>query len=79
MKKFDFGSTLVKFSGFVLEEKFANLTATYDKMRSKRNRVIYDATQVSQTEVKEAIRAAEKYLKIVRAKIEEENPQLKLL
>lgn len=71
--------TLVKFSGYVLGEKFAGLTATYDKMRSKRNRVVYDVTQVSGAEVKEAMQAAEKYLKVVKAKIEEENPQLKLL
>lgn len=71
--------TLVNFSKFVLGDAFAGMTATYDKMRSKRNRVIYDVSAVSETESKEGLRIAEKYLKIVKQKIREDNPQLKLL
>lgn len=71
--------TLVIFSKYVLGEAFASMTATYDKMRSKRNRVVYDVGAVSETEAKEGLKMAEKYLRVVRKKIEEENPQLKLI
>jgi hypothetical protein len=43
-------------------------------MRSKRNRVVYDIGAVSRLEAEEAIALAEKYLKVVKQKIEEENP-----
>jgi uncharacterized protein (UPF0332 family) len=71
--------TLVGFSQFILGEEFTSLTATYERMRKKRNRVVYDIGAVSKVEVKEALVLAEKYLDIVKKKIMEENPQLKLL
>lgn len=71
--------TLVNFSKFVLGDSFSSLTSTYDKMRSKRNRVVYDVGAVSEAEATEGLRMAEKYLSVVRQKIEEENPQLNLL
>ena len=71
--------TLVNFSKYILGDDFTGLTATYDQMRSKRNRVIYDVAAVSAAEVKEAEAMAEEYLRVVKKTIEKENPQLKLL
>lgn len=71
--------TLIKFSKYVLGEGYAGMTATYDHMRGKRNRVVYDVGAVSEAEVKEALSMAEKYLNVIKQKIEEESPQMKLL
>lgn len=71
--------TLIKFSKFVLGEDFTGITATYDQMRGKRNRVVYDVGAVSEAEVKDALSMAEKYLKVIKQKIKEQNPQMKLL
>lgn len=71
--------TLVNFSKYVLGDEFSGMTATYDQMRSKRNRVVYDVGAVSEAEVKVALNMAKKYLSVVKRKIEEENPQKKLL
>ena len=71
--------TLIKFSKYVLGDTYAGMTATYDHMRGKRNRVVYDVGAVSEAEVKEALSMAEKYLNVIRQKIEEDNPQMKLL
>lgn len=70
--------TLIEFARFVLKDKFSPLTATYDRMRKKRNKIIYDITSVSQTEATEAISVAKKYFAIVENKIEQDNPQQKL-
>lgn len=70
---------MIKFSKFVLGESYAGMTDTYDHMRGKRNRVVYDVGAVSEAEVKEALSMAEKYLNVIRQKIEEDNPQMKLL
>ncbi|MHB8858654.1 MAG: hypothetical protein ACYC6Z_04105 [Thermoleophilia bacterium] len=71
--------TLVNFSKYVLGDTFAGMTATYDKMRGKRNRVVYDVGAVSEDELSEALSMAEKYLSVVKQRIEEENPQMKLI
>ncbi|EKD56559.1 MAG: hypothetical protein ACD_58C00147G0005 [uncultured bacterium] len=70
--------TLVSFSKYILKEKFFAITSTYDKMRQKRNRLIYDDAFVSITEANKALEVAEKYFQIVEEKIKQENPQQKL-
>src|SRR3990172_466424 len=70
--------TLVDFSSFVLGENFEDITATHDKMRAKRNKVVYDIALVSETEASQAAILAGQYVDIVKSKIEEDNPQLKL-
>jgi len=70
--------TLVSFAQIVLGNKFSGITSTYDKMRRKRNKLIYDIASVSTTEAKESLKIAEKYFVIVEKKIAEENPQKNL-
>lgn len=70
--------TLINFSSYVLGENFLKMAATYDKMRDKRNKVIYDTSMVSETEAKHAVDFSKRYLKAVANKIAEETPQLKL-
>ncbi len=70
--------TLVEFAKVILGNRFSSLTATYDRMRKKRNKIIYDIGSVSQTEGKEAIAIADKYFKVVEGKILSDNPQQKL-
>lgn len=69
---------IVNYASYVLGDRFSEVTATYDRMRSKRNKAIYDVYNVSQTEAQQAFKLANEYLSIVASKIEEENPQLKL-
>jgi len=70
--------TLVEFAKKVLGQKFFNLTANYDKMRRKRNKLVYDIDSVSKTEALEATKIANKYFEIVENKIQFDNPQQKL-
>lgn len=71
--------TLVNFSRNVLGDALSEMTDTYDKMRGKRNRVVYDVAIVSENEAQTGLKTAEEYLAAVRQKIEAENPQMKLL
>lgn len=57
----------VRFAEQTLGKKFGNDIALFDKMRSKRHRVIYDmAGLVSQHEAKAAFAFATKFVKIVK-------------
>lgn len=69
--------TLVSFAKEILKE-FSSITATYDRMRQKRNKLIYDIASVSKTEAKQALEIAKKYFDIVEDKIAEDNPQQRL-
>lgn len=69
---------LVRYAEYILGEEFTSLTNTYDKMRDKRNKLIYDINIVSKTEAEHACAIATKYLKVAAQKIIENNPQLKL-
>jgi len=70
--------TLVEFAKFVLGAKFHLLTTSYERMRKKRNKLLYDVASVSQTEASQAVAVATKYFGVVERKIEENNPQQKL-
>lgn len=69
--------TLVLYARYVLKQ-FTEITATYDRMRQKRNKLIYDVASVGKTEAKQALAIAKKYFDIVEDKIAEDNPQQKL-
>lgn len=69
--------TLVLYAKYVLKQ-FGSITATYDRMRQKRNKLIYDVASVGKTEAKQALAIAKKYFDIVEDKIAEDNPQQKL-
>lgn len=70
--------TLVSFSEYVLKEKFSSIISTYDKMRQKRNKIIYEDTLVSLIEANHAFNIAKRYFQIVEEKISQDNPQQKL-
>jgi uncharacterized protein (UPF0332 family) len=69
--------TLISFSRYILKD-FKQLTETYDKIRKRRNKIIYDIVEVSSGEAEGAFRIAEKYFKVVEDKIATDNPQQKL-
>lgn len=70
--------TLVNFSKHILGHKFSSITSTYNKMRQKRNKLIYDIDSVSRTEANLSLSTAKKYFKLVEEKISSDNPQQKL-
>lgn len=70
--------TLVNYSKYILKDKFSKITATYDRMRQKRNKLVYDVASVSKTEARQSVLIAKKYFQIVKQKIAQENPQQKL-
>lgn len=69
--------TLVLYAKHVLNQ-FESITAIYDRMRQKRNKLIYDVASVGKTEAKQALVIAKEYFDIVEARIAEDNPQQKL-
>lgn len=70
--------TLVNFARLVLKNGFSKITATYEMMRKKRNKLIYDISSVSESEAQESLKVAEKYFQIVQTKISSDNPQQEL-
>ncbi len=69
--------TLVMFAKDILND-FSGLISTYDRMRQKRHKLIYDVSAVGLSEAKNACIIAQKYYSIVLERIESENPQKKL-
>lgn len=70
--------TLIEFARYSLGKDSRELIMVYDRMRRKRNKVVYDVASVSEAEISEAIESANAYCQVVTAKIEEDNPQMKL-
>lgn len=70
---------MVKFAKEILGTKFNSLTSTYNQMRSKRQKLVYEPVSVSETDARGAVITAEKFLVAVEQKISEINPQQKLL
>lgn len=72
--------TVVQAAGTILGSDFETLTRQFNRMRQKRNKLIYDiGGLVSHEEAEQAFKAAEQYLEKVRAFMEREDPQLKLI
>lgn len=73
-------SITIKFCELYLEIDFKTLTRKFDKMRKKRNYLIYGADMVvSQTETENAIKTAEEFMRRIKAFIQKKNPQKKLI
>lgn len=71
--------TVVEVAGSILGSGFTSLTDQFDRMRRKRNKLIYDIGDlISHSDAQEAFKAAEQYVNSVRKFIEKEDPQLKL-
>lgn len=70
---------MIEFAEKVVGKEFNNLIKRFDKMRQRRNRIIYEISMVSYQEAKEAINLAKRYYSIIKKIIENKNPQKKLL
>jgi len=71
---------VIEFTERVLGKEYKTLIKKFDKMRRKRHYLIYEAElTVSKTEAKNAIKTAEKFLKIIKEIIQKKNPQRKLI
>lgn len=76
----NYHKNVIKFAGKILGNKFASLIRTFDYMRRKRNRFIYEVdTIISQKEAEDSIKIAKKYLDIIDHIIQKKNPQKKLI
>lgn len=71
---------VIKFAGKILGKEFSSLIKTFDYMRKKRNRSIYEVdTTITETEAENSIKIAKKYLVIIEDIIQSKNPQKKLI
>jgi uncharacterized protein (UPF0332 family) len=63
---------VVRFVELALGQKFEDETRFFDKMRTKRNRAVYDtAGIISESEARQAIEFADKFIRIIEAEIKE--------
>lgn len=70
---------IIEFSAKKLGGNFAYLMNTFDKMRRKRNQVIYEADIViTEKEADNALKTAREYLNVIKKHINSNNPQLNL-
>lgn len=71
-------ATVIAVADFLLGKGFSDLTDQFDRMRKKRNLLMYDVgVLISHTETEEAFKTAEQYLDKVRVFMEKQDPQLK--
>lgn len=69
---------MVETAGVLLGKGFAALTARFDRMRKKRNLLLYDVGGlISHAEAEEAFKTAGHYLDKVRDHMEWHDPQLR--
>lgn len=58
---------IIEFAGGVLGEEFRGMIRHFDQMRRKRNDLLYEADDfISETEVVESLRTAEKFLERIK-------------
>ncbi|MBI3324374.1 MAG: hypothetical protein HYZ92_03755 [Candidatus Omnitrophica bacterium] len=71
-------ATVIEVADFLLGKGFSSLTDQFDRMRKKRNLLMYDVDiLISHSEAAEAFKTAESYLDRVREFMEKQDPQLK--
>jgi len=71
---------IIKFAGKILGKEFESLITTFNYMRRKRNRFIYEVDAlITEKEAEDSIKIANKYLAIIESIIQTKNPQKKLL
>ena len=56
---------IIEFAQKHLDPKWASTFALFDRMRRKRNDAFYDIALISDTEAKEAVTTAERYLQLI--------------
>jgi len=62
-------AAIIEFARKHLDSELASLIELFDRMRRKRNIAFYDIAIISEVEAEDSVRAAEDYLKAVRADI----------
>lgn len=71
---------VVDFTEKVLGKEFKVLTQKFNRMRKKRNYLIYGINlTISKTEAKNAVKSAEEFVDIIQKFIQKRNPQKKLI
>lgn len=71
---------VVDFTEKILGEKYKVLTHKFNKMRKKRNYLIYGVgLTISKTEAENVIKTAEEFIEKIKKFIQKKNPQRKLL
>jgi len=71
-------ATVIMAADALLGKRFSSLTDQFDRMRKKRNLLMYDVgVLISHSETEEAFAAAERYLDKTREFLAREDPQLK--
>lgn len=70
---------IIEFSTKKLGNHYAYIMNTFNKMRRKRNQVIYEAdVEITEKEANNALKTAKEYLLIIKKHINSNNPQLNL-
>ncbi|MDZ7799082.1 MAG: hypothetical protein U5L76_05810 [Patescibacteria group bacterium] len=70
---------IIEFSENKLGKKYSSLINIFDRMRRKRNKMLYTVDiNVSKTDTKRVLKSTEEYLKIIRLHINRNNKQLNL-
>lgn len=70
---------IIEFSAKKLGNHYAYIMNTFNKMRRKRNQVIYEADiEITEKEANNALETAKEYLLIIKKHINSNNPQLNL-
>ncbi|MBL7072173.1 MAG: HEPN domain-containing protein [Candidatus Omnitrophica bacterium] len=69
--------TVVGFTEYFLGAEYKALTAKFDYMRKNRNKFIYEPWKLnlSNTDAKNALSSATKFIQIIKKEIRKENPQ----
>lgn len=71
-------ATVIEVADALLGKGFSSLTDQFDRMRKKRNLLMYDVgVLISHAEAEQAFKTAEQYLERVRGFMEKQDPQLK--
>ena len=70
--------TVVDFASIILGERYKTLTQRFDKMRRKRNIFTYEVSiSIAEEEVRNALKSARDFIKVIRDVIEKEDSQHK--
>ena len=73
--------TTIEFCEVIIGEKFRQLIESFDELRKKRNKFVYDVTEVeiSDSELNYYFKEAQKLIELVDKIIKHKNPQKELL
>ncbi|MBU1163961.1 hypothetical protein KKA15_00170 [Patescibacteria group bacterium] len=70
---------MIEFTEKTLGKENKNIIVRFDKMRQRRNKIIYEISIINYQEAKEAAILAKQYHLLVKKIVEKKNPQKKLI